>query len=50
MEDSIARFHAAFDSLARDTSHTPSEVKNLLGILQEEVDAVQSAINKHEDP
>lgn len=50
MEDSIARFHAAFDSLATDTSHTPSEVQNILGILQEEVNAVQIAINKHKGP
>lgn len=44
------RFQQAYDTLATDTTRTPKEAKQILDILQKEVDAVNTALSKAEDP
>ncbi|MCJ1260671.1 hypothetical protein MMC22_000533 [Lobaria immixta] len=49
-EESITRFNAAFNTLAKNTDRTPDEVKNILDIVQQEVEKVEAAIKNDQDP
>ncbi len=48
--DQVARFHLAFNFLAQEKERTPAEAADILGILQQEVDAVNEAIKEQNDP
>lgn len=49
-EEQRSRFMAAFKTLADPSGLQPGEALAILGALQEEVDAVNEALRKHEDP
>lgn len=49
-EDSMKRFRNAFDLLAKNTDRTPTEIKEILGILQEEIDLFNKAVKEGVDP
>lgn len=44
------RFRAAFNTLAAKGQRQPAEAKSILTVLQQEVDAVNTALMNHEDP
>ena len=48
--DQTSRFTNAFNMLAKENTRTPTEAPIILGILQQEVDAVNKAIEEHKDP
>lgn len=50
IEDRIERFMKAFNILANNTDRTPDEVRNILQILQQEVEEVEKAVKAGQDP
>ena len=50
LEDQATRFLLAFNQLAYEKDHTPSEAPKILEILQAEVGKVNEAIADHKDP
>ncbi|KAL1747999.1 fungal fucose-specific lectin-domain-containing protein [Schizophyllum fasciatum] len=48
--DHTARFRAAFATLNDRSSRQPKEARDILAVLQGEVDAVNDALHRHEDP
>ena len=48
--DQVARFNLAFNVLAEDKSHTPSEAASILKILKSEITKVNEAIADKKDP
>ncbi|KAL1679136.1 fungal fucose-specific lectin-domain-containing protein [Schizophyllum commune] len=49
-QDQSKRFLAAFSTLADPGSRQPKEARDILAVLQTEVDAVNDALHRHEDP
>ncbi|KAJ7107407.1 fungal fucose-specific lectin-domain-containing protein [Mycena epipterygia] len=49
-EDQSKRFVAAHNTLAELSSRQPQEARDILKVLQTEVDAVNDALHRHEDP
>ncbi|KAL1748022.1 fungal fucose-specific lectin-domain-containing protein [Schizophyllum fasciatum] len=49
-QDQSTRFQAAFNTLAAPSSRQPKEARDILAVLQTEVDAVNDALHRHEDP
>ncbi|KAF2014386.1 hypothetical protein BU24DRAFT_481845 [Aaosphaeria arxii CBS 175.79] len=50
LQDQIARFKAAWHWLAIDTTRNPKEARDILGYLNKEVEMVQAALDKGQDP
>ena len=48
--DQTSRFYSALDTLVTERTQTPTEAAKILKILQQEVDAVNKAIEEHKDP
>ncbi len=48
--DRVARFHLVFNFLAQKKQRTPAEAADTLGIVQQQVDAVNEAIQEQKDP
>jgi len=49
-QDRSTRFLAAYDTLANGGPRQPKEAKDILAVLQTEVDAVNSALMHYQDP
>ncbi|KAK0672543.1 hypothetical protein QBC41DRAFT_380446 [Cercophora samala] len=50
LEDQQDRFRRAWYWLAEDTTRNPSEAQNIISTLSKEVDMVQAALDKGQDP
>jgi hypothetical protein len=46
----MTRFQDAYDTLASPSSRQPKEANEIIAVLQAEVDAVNKALENHEDP
>ncbi|KAI5827931.1 fucose-specific lectin [Schizophyllum commune Tattone D] len=49
-QDQSTRFLAAYNKLAEPSSRQPQEARDILAVLQTEVDAVNEALQHHSDP
>lgn len=49
-KEQSARFYDAYNTLADGGSRQPKEANDILAVLQEEVDAVNKALENHQDP